>query len=346
MSLINQMLRDLERRKNHAKTQAQPLQINIPLAETGKKSRFWFLPLVAVALAFIWYQTQTVQLTQNPAGAADAGAAIEPAQAQPAIVESMPPLSTTTAPALEHEVVEKNSVPAVVLAEGSAAGNQALAAPAKKPRIPAALPAAPKPEKLQTARPLPPAKPASSRRQAETLYRQAQPDSSSATSRTALQEALLLDPLYLPVRTLLLQTLLKSPADRAEALTLAEDSLQLFPDNLLFIKTRALFYIQEKNFADAAGLLETIPADNIDDTGYLALLASAYQQLQRFPQALSIYQRLSQIQPEKAENWLGLAIALDKLNQPAAAAYQQALDKNTLSPVVVDYIKQRLSALN
>jgi tetratricopeptide (TPR) repeat protein len=140
---------------------------------------------------------------------------------------------------------------------------------------------------------------------------------------------------------------MKSRAD-VELDEFLDDSLALFPNNLLFIKTRAHLYVQQKNFAAAVNILERIDADTVDDSPFLALLAAGYQQLQHFPQAARIYQRLSQIQPDKAENWLGLAIAQDKLNQSQAAvqAYRQALDKKTLNAEVVSYIKQRLTALN
>ncbi len=180
------------------------------------------------------------------------------------------------------------------------------------------------------------------------LYHQAQISQSAASSRDALLTALALDPHYLPARTLLLQTLLKMHASDAEINAFTEKSLQLFPDNLLFIKTQAHLYVQQKRFNEAIQLLEQIDAKRVEDSGYLSLLAASYQQLQRFPQAERIYQKLTQIQPDKAENWLGWAICLDKLNQPqdAARAYREALNKNTLNSQVVDYINQRLSAFN
>jgi len=76
-------------------------------------------------------------------------------------------------------------------------------------------------------------------------------------------------------------------------------------------------------------------------------LAATYQQLQSFTNAANVYQKLVSVNPEKAENWLGFALAQEKLGNPKLAreAYQQALSKNTLKPSVVSYIKQRLSEL-
>jgi tetratricopeptide (TPR) repeat protein len=147
---------------------------------------------------------------------------------------------------------------------------------------------------------------------------------------------------------LLLQTLLKYRASPAEIAAFVQESLELFPNNLLFVKTQAHLYVQQKNFAAAVSLLERIDSNTVDDPAYLALLAAGYQQQQQFARAEPIYRRLTELQADKAEYWLGLAMNQDKLNQTQAAAesYRQALDKNTLNAEVVSYIKQRLDALN
>jgi Flp pilus assembly protein TadD len=53
------------------------------------------------------------------------------------------------------------------------------------------------------------------------------------------------------------------------------------------------------------------------------------------------------VNPEKAENWLGLALSEEKLGNSnlAREAYQQALNKNTLKESIVKYINQRLIEL-
>jgi len=166
--------------------------------------------------------------------------------------------------------------------------------------------------------------------------------------RENLLDALKLEPTHLPARTLLLQTLLKYRASPAEIAAFVQESLALFPNDLLFVKTQAHLYVQQKNFAAAVSILERIDSNTVDDPAYLALLAAGYQQQQQFTQAAPLYRRLTELQADKAEYWLGLAMNQDKLNQIQAAAesYRQALDKSTLNAEVVSYIKQRLDALN
>lgn len=343
MSLINQMLRDLEQRNNQNPKSAQPLNVRIAGKPARGKRLLWLLPLMALPAAYLWYQTQPGRPAPQPAAPVDAAViaipepAVERNQSQP---PASPPPNVSPAepqqPASEQTIV--NEPPQAVAKSQAAVPKQAEATPpppAERSRNP--LPASAAVDRAKTSTP---------KEQAEALYRQAQHSASALMTKENLKEALQLDPHYLPARTLLLQTLLKSHAD-AELGEFVDDSLQLFPSNLLFIKTRAHMYVQQKNFAAAVNILERIDADTVDDGAYLALLAAGYQQLQRFPQAARIYRQLTQIQPDKAEHWLGLAIAQDKLNQPQSAvqAYRQALDKKTLNAEVVSYIKQRLSVL-
>lgn len=192
-----------------------------------------------------------------------------------------------------------------------------------------------------------PIKIAKSRELAESLYQEAQGSVSLMMTKQLLKESLQIDPSYLPARVLLLQTLLKSHASASDLGDFIDKSIVLFPSNMMFIKARAHLFIQQKNYADAARLLENAAPKNLEDSHYLSLLAASYQQLGDYRQSARLYRQLTSLQPEKAENWLGLAMAKDKLNEIATAIqfYRMALEKRTLSIEVVDYIKQRLNAL-
>lgn len=368
MSLINQMLRDLEQRnKQTAKTAPAP---NVPIASqpVGRRpSRLWLLPLMALPLAYLWHQNPASPPAQQIAEPVHTAAIAESKQAAATAEQPAgPDRSQSLAPAPFSERMAPTTLPVTTTPSTTNASPAELQKPAVTPNqarepaklieksqaaVPKQSPAASLAERSRSQSPAPApidrVKTSTPKQQAEALYRQAQHSASSLMAKENLKEALQLDPHYLPARTLLLQTLMKSRAD-AELGEFLDDSLALFPSNLLFIKTRAHLYVRQKNFAAAVKLLERIDADTVDDSAYLALLAAGYQQLQHLPQAARIYQRLSQIQPDKAENWLGLAIAQDKLNQSQAAvqAYRQALDKKTLNAEVVSYIKQRLTALN
>ncbi|MCQ8117766.1 tetratricopeptide repeat protein [Methylomonas rosea] len=339
MSLINQMLRDLEQRNTPNKTPAPKLELR-PAPHTQHQRRWYWLIAFALTLPlhYVWRQTHSTQ-TEQPAVAA-------PAMALPAApVQISAPTPTEPPKVAQPETPSANArgaQPAAIKTEQIIQPSKAVEpevppSPANAAPLPPTISPAVKPVKTQT-----PAE------QADALYRRAKASRSPSAIQADLLNALQLNPSHLGARTLFLQILLKVPANPEEIADFVQESLQLFPDNLLFVKTQAHLYVQQKNFVAAINTLEQINPDSVDDTNYLSLLAASYQQQQRFLPAEHIYQRLTQQQPEKAEHWLGLAICQDKLNQTqeAAQAYQQALDKNTLNADVVNYIKQRLSALN
>ncbi|HEY8095301.1 MAG TPA: tetratricopeptide repeat protein, partial [Methylobacter sp.] len=185
------------------------------------------------------------------------------------------------------------------------------------------------------------------KQRADILYRQAENNFDNPSVIVyKLEQALNLDPRHLKARLLLAKTLHnQGQADKtAEFL---DQSLALFPDNLQFINTRAQLFLQQKNPDGALRTLQRIDSTNSSNETYLSLLAATYQQLQSFTNAANVYQKLVTVNPEKAENWLGFALAQEKLNNPKLAreGYQQALSKNTLKQSVANYIKQRLNEL-
>lgn len=78
----------------------------------------------------------------------------------------------------------------------------------------------------------------------------------------------------------------------------------------------------------------------------LALEAHAAQQTGQIERAQQAYQRWSQLMPEDSRPWLGLGTMLDQRGQwPAAQqAYQQALQLGGLSPASRQFIQQRLAS--
>jgi tetratricopeptide (TPR) repeat protein len=106
-------------------------------------------------------------------------------------------------------------------------------------------------------------------------------------------------------------------------------------------------FLQNNQPQLALNILHRIDSRYNQDEMYLSLLASAYQQNSEDLHSLQIYQKLIVINPQKAEYWLGLAIAQEKQGNKSQAlkGYQQALDKKTLKKSIVSYIKQRVSSL-
>jgi len=357
MSLINQMLRDLESR-NSANNAPSMLQHNIQATQPpASKMPLLIGSLLAIITAggTYWaYQYSKTLVDPPPAIVADnikkdpiPIAPYEKVLAAPNAVTDIapkagqkPPENTTTQPVSAVQPIPTvNPTPAV------------QPNPPAQPTPAVSVASEIAPESLIKNRPImpkaAPIKQQTAKQRADILYRQAEnsfDDSSAAAYK--LEQALNLDPRHLKARLLLVKTLHnQGQADKtAEFL---DQSLALFPDNLQFINTRAQLFLQQKNPNGALKTLQRIDLTNSSNETYLSLLAATYQQLQSFTNAANVYQRLITVNPEKAENWLGFALAQEKIGNPKLAreAYQQALSKNNLKESIVSYIKQRLTEL-
>jgi len=189
------------------------------------------------------------------------------------------------------------------------------------------------------------AAPLSTAQQANILYQQASNTNNPQHAIRLLNQSIKLSPKQSNAR-LLLTRLLINADKKQSAIELLDESLIIFPQNTAFIMTRAQLYLQEKKTESALQLLTQITTSSKNEA-YLALLAAAYQQNKSYPQASEHYQTLVKLNANKAEYWLGLALAQDALNQKEAAynAYQNALKLHSLNSAINDYIQQRLQQL-
>lgn len=377
MSLINQMLRDLEQRKPNQSEPSQPLSIQLPQpVKTGNNSKFLWIVLIAIAVGVVVYQNikqspltpisaekpqNSVALQSKTRIDNDTDISLAPTEVSTGTeVEIAPeqqpsqnaeaslsltasndnPLNSTLAANTNTTIQPTPKAVSVAQTSPTSTTEEIIKLPKPSQNPPDNKSA----QKVKNQTP-------STRRTTESntqaLYRQAQNSASFMMRKEILKDLLAIDPQNLSARNLLLQTLLKSNA-QTELDMFLQESLQLFPNHLAFITTQAHRQIQRKQFSAAISTLERVDSRQINEPTYLSLLAASYQQQQQYQQAAAIYQKLTIIQPDKAEHWLGLGICEENLhhNQTAIMAYQQALNKNTLNSPVVDYIKQRLISLN
>ena len=98
--------------------------------------------------------------------------------------------------------------------------------------------------------------------------------------------------------------------------------------------------------AAVATLSQHAPALSTEP-GYHALLAASYQQTRQWAQSAAVYRRLVALRPAQATWQLGLAIALEQLEQPAEAAkhYRLALQGQGLDESSRRFASERAGAL-
>lgn len=133
--------------------------------------------------------------------------------------------------------------------------------------------------------------------------------------------------------------------DRVEALVLKAQ--QHFPHAVVVTQLRAQLLIEQGQYQTAVKLLKKTSPSIQHYPDYYTLLAIAYEKIGEFFQAGEIYRELVSIAPEKGAYWLGLGIAYEatqRLNQ-AVSAYQQAIHSFDITPMLAAYAKERVVAL-
>jgi len=342
MSLLNQMLRDIEHNKAtasppfaqenavHVSPSASKKNIQktliigalissiavflayLALSKTKQTTRVISLPLAIPALKTV--SKQTVNEPKPLAKIKSAPASDKP-ELPKIIASPVKPESTLIAKPLKVKPISHPSLNAPTAINSKSAKNSIKPAPL------------------------------SMAQQANNLYQQASNTNNPQHAIRLLRQSINLTPKQSNAR-LLLTRLLINAGEKQSAINLLDESLIIFPKNTAFIMARAQLYLQEKNTETALQLLTQITTSSKNEA-YLALLAAAYQQSKSYSQASEHYQTLVQVNSNKAEYWLGLALAQDALKQKEAAynAYQNALKLRSLNPAITNYIQQRLKQL-
>jgi len=105
--------------------------------------------------------------------------------------------------------------------------------------------------------------------------------------------------------------------------------------------------LQSGNARGAVATLEQNPPPLAQELTYHALLAASYQQTAQWQKSAALYQQMITLRPDQATWQLGLAIALERLDQSAAAArhYRLAQQGQTLDDSARRFASERATAL-
>jgi len=129
------------------------------------------------------------------------------------------------------------------------------------------------------------------------------------------------------------------------AVNLLSQGIALSPNDSEYRLMKARIYLSQGQTLAAVTTLKVLAT--VKDTEYQALLASSAQQVEQFSIAAQAYQLLTTLQPSVGRWWLGLAVAFDSNSQfkQAIKAYQQARDSVELSESARQFSRQRLQEL-
>ncbi len=184
----------------------------------------------------------------------------------------------------------------------------------------------------------------------ESLYAGAQNAMDNSDDDKAidlLKELLVRDPKNLDARQLL-ATVLLSDNRVEEARPIIAVGLKRVPDYAPFDSLEARILMGEGKLQKAIDQLNQSSPEMKAAPEYYSLLAALYQQNEQFMMAAQLYHQLVQINPAKGVWWMGLGIALESAEKYNAAveAFQKAQKAVGLSPSAKAYVQQQLDKLS
>ncbi|MBY0268717.1 MAG: tetratricopeptide repeat protein [Burkholderiales bacterium] len=359
MSVINQMLVDLERRRASGEERNRiPDHVRAlpdePHAARGAGLRIGAAVAVLVLLAAgaWWWQTGRTPAVSVPAAAP---ATIASAPAAPA---SVPEARDTEfiARRLTLDLAYVPETPAPAAAPGldtAAVIRPRAATPAPQPEASIEKPRAAAPAVKKTPEPVPAAveidkqmrKP-TPRQRAEAEYAKgaaARQQGQAEEARAAFEAALQIDPSYHGARQALVGTLLDARLS-AEAIRVLQEGLQLAPAQQGFAMTLARLQLDNGELDTAAQTL----ARSLDypdvSPDYIAFYASLLQRQQKHAEAVTQFQRALGRRRNVGVWLLGLGVSFEALGRGAEAqeAYRLAKTSGNLSADLQAFADQKL----
>ncbi|MFG0723315.1 tetratricopeptide repeat protein [Pseudomonas sp. GLN_6] len=135
--------------------------------------------------------------------------------------------------------------------------------------------------------------------------------------------------------------------DQQRLLTWLPAQLAQLPDDSELRLLLARVQLQAGDTEGAVATLEQNPPRLEQEPTYFALLAASYQQTGQWQNSAELYRRMVALRPSQSTWQLGLAIALEQLDQPAEAGrhYRQALQGQGLDDSARRFASERAKAL-
>lgn len=130
-----------------------------------------------------------------------------------------------------------------------------------------------------------------------------------------------------------------------DAINLLSQGIALAPQGEEMRLMSARIYYEQGQARQAYNILS--PVKQSTSTELQALLANTATELNEHDNAIMAYQNLIALEPDMGRWWLGMAVSLDSLGKFVLArdAYKQALARNNLSSSAMQFARQRLIEL-
>lgn len=357
MSVINQMLQDLDRRNAvgpaGADTGAQAVK---PVASTRRGHEWFWRVLAALVLTSVtwvgWvaYQLQPRTLVTPLALKAAEQAVSRPVAAveKPAPVIEVPkpdPVEAKIEPAKPAETFKlARSIETPIVAPKTRPTKAEAKKPVAQAAAPAVAPAPPstkvvvdKRERSKTGNDAAEAR----FRRAAALLNQGRVSEAEEQLAAALQA----DPSHVPARQAYVALLLEQHRV-GSALRLLREAVDANPAQPTFSLGLARVYAEQRDYPAALAVIEKAGAV-AQGADFQVLRAAVLQRLGRHAEAVTAYQAALHKSAQPGGTWTGLGISLEALGRrgEAAQAFKHALGAGPLSVELRDYAEARIRAL-
>ena len=342
MSLINQMLRDLEARQ-HGQPGSHPAAAvyhdlaAVPRPHAPRSRRPIALALLAVSAVLAAFVGWRYGMRPAPAPVPSAVVVPGPSANRPAESAAIEPAQPVSPPA------SARATPLEAQKTASTSPRTANA-PLAAARRPAAVP---EPEAGGDITKV--AQPPSPQELAASAYQQAVAAIRTGRSTEAdelLRRAVHLDPRHTAAREALVGLLLQQ-GHGAEAQALLEEGIGVTPQYYRFAQLAARLAVEQGADARALALLERAAAHARQDPEYQAFYGALLQRAGRHDEAARNYRQALDQRPLEVRWWLGLAISLESQQRWSAAAdaYKRSLQGASLDASLRKFAEQRLAGL-
>lgn len=359
MSVINQVLKDLDRQGANASAPRGVIAVNQRDVTAPRGIWLAFGLTVVAGLAAAWWFDVLPGLGAGMSSVAPAAAPTLAAAAPPPPVEVAPQLQ------LSQQLSDVRSAPDVAQVPTAAVvTTEKSSRPMAKVVPPASIAFVPQPPRLDTRLPevrsrqaeqpaearqsvVKEIKPLTPQMQAEDAWRQAGrllEQGRNHDAQDKLESVLRLDPVHAGARQSLAALVLEA-GDTARAEAVLNEGLALHPNDAWYPRSLAQLQLQRGNYAQAAGILKAGLAKRADAANW-GMYASTLNKLGKREDAVQAYREALRLNPAQGNWWIGLAVALEQGGETAdaAAAYQRAL-QTRLSGELRDFAQQKVREL-
>lgn len=356
MSVINQVLNQLEQRGAHA----EPEQSMVRAVPNSRRKTVWPLllfGLIAVIGLVVWQWLATGRMTTVPENTAPRAIGIGTDIKEQVVVAAKPApaeLTKPPAPQLSAELpkAEPLAAPASRLSfnlsfvplpssrhngegitEQNTSGQQQIRAVVT---MPAPIPSATELPKKQI----------SKIQQADAEFRRASELMQQGRISDAIagyEAALKLDAAHLAARQALVALLLEGKRG-TEAERVLQAGLDGKPEQAGFAMLLARLQVERGALDPAAATLEKSLAYAENQADYQAFFAALLQRQNRHKEAITHYQIALQLSPGNGVWMMGLGISMQAIqrNDEANNAFKRALESQTLSPELQRFVRQQI----